>query len=679
MNGSATSGAQVVVPSSTTNSNPPSNEDKENHNQPLEEEDTTTSATNSNSSSKTPEPTTTSVSSLIQASGPHVPHDKIPYLVQTPYGRGVILRTRRDSPFQPQQHEETKTTKPIVMREVELIDWSASTTNTTATTTTTTNTLSKPTDDKNARRPLSPPATLYSCQDYPSVPPQVGDEVMTLFGMGVVQEIRNDNNTPDNSQDPQPQRHCYVVQLSSWRLARRQPVTCYISSSLSACSSSSPSTLRVVRRRKFYELTTVSEKLDWAQTRKQAATRAFQQGHLITAWNGYQQAREAVRYVQHQTDNDNWLRAELLVLLITSCNNAATCACQILLRRQRQQRASSSPTKKPTTLQNKDKITNEDEEPDASVLMKDAVESSRAAIALLQALQRQQGTTGRRIRSILRHDHHLGNAKLFGQWHIKAQLLQCQVSLLQHNLSQAYTAWKQAHDLVQHYLKHTVSTTNNNRKPQTKNTSSIKTGQDNDTAATPQTNDDDDGMMDASTRQQLLLQEKEIKVLSMQYKQQLERQVQNEKRQAQAMFGGTTKGTVAKKKNSTPKSTDTSAIPTTQSSSTNDKNQNSTKTMRPSLVSSPSSSPRPNGRRSVSFRETVEHFEIPSRGDEQYHHHNDKNEDENWVWYSDVEFLMGLSVFGGAAVLAAVGTAFLVFGTKPVMGLASTKSGSRTT
>jgi hypothetical protein len=218
------------------------------------------------------------------SSGNHIPEDKNQRLVQTPYGRGLVIRTNREDG----------------MRDVQLLDWtqprSASTTKTVA--------------------PMIRPAMLYTCANnyLPSVTPTVGDDVLVVPGLrGRVLQIR-------------PHDGMIQVLVSSWRLNGRSRVTCFVPSSSS--SSLSRTMVEVVRHKKIYEMS-VYEKVEHAQELKMAAAEQFKQKDYSGALETYSKAVDAVRYVQHKPDSTNEVRADLLVTMVTCSNNAGMCCTQL--------------------------------------------------------------------------------------------------------------------------------------------------------------------------------------------------------------------------------------------------------------------------------------------------------------------------------------------------------------
>ena len=201
--------------------------------------------------------------------GPHVPEDKVQFIVQTPYGRGLVIRTRKATKEAPQ------------MRQIELVEWKHAAEQ----------------SNSGTKTGVIKPQYLYSTADFPSVPAKVGDEVMCTFGRGKVTEIRIPNsNDNDTSNEPQT---TIVVLLSSWRLARRSRVSLYLR----------PDAVRVVRPKKIYEMT-VHERIDAALAFKDQAAKEFSAKDYQTAVQSYAKA----------------IDADLLVVMFTCTNNAGMCA-----------------------------------------------------------------------------------------------------------------------------------------------------------------------------------------------------------------------------------------------------------------------------------------------------------------------------------------------------------------
>jgi hypothetical protein len=209
-----------------------------------------------------------------------VPEDRDQKVVDTPFGKGIVIRTRNGD------KKDVNNPESVSIREIELTDWT------------------KPELETNDfKGGISKPHMLYSPTDFPSVSPTVDDDVMTQFGRGKIVEIRNDD------------RNTHVVKLSSWRLAGRSSVVCYLSSK--ECT--------VMRPYRFYDMD-VFEKVEHANDLKKDATSKFSSKDYDGALEIYAKAVDTVRYVQHGKDSTNELRADLIVVMITCSNNASLCS-----------------------------------------------------------------------------------------------------------------------------------------------------------------------------------------------------------------------------------------------------------------------------------------------------------------------------------------------------------------
>lgn len=172
--------------------------------------------------------------------------EKDQHLVRTPYGRGIVLRTRHNDQI----------------KEIELIDW---------------------TEAKARGNRTNNPNMLFSPIEFPSVKPEIGSDVMTQFGRGKVTDFRKDN--------------IVVVRISSWRLAGRSVVSCYLSLNK----------IKVVRPHRLHEMS-VYEKIEHAQDLKEKASSKFSNKEYKQALQLYAEAVDAVRYVQHKRDSTNYVR-----------------------------------------------------------------------------------------------------------------------------------------------------------------------------------------------------------------------------------------------------------------------------------------------------------------------------------------------------------------------------------
>ena len=231
---------------------------------------------------------------------PLIKEDKDQAMVQTPFGKGLVVRTRK--------HPRTGR---IISRDIELTDWKTAA----------------------PKRGPPKPAMMYTAVEYPSVAVEVGsDVVVKSFGgqRGRVVEIRQNNNNSNTEKE----EDIVVVQLSSWRLAGRSRVVCH----------AKISHVQVVRPKLIYEMN-VFERVEHAQYLKDQARQVFLQKNYESALSKYALAVDAVRYVQHQATSTNEVRADLLVVMITCCNNAATCATS-------QATAAAAATPSTTKLQN---------------------------------------------------------------------------------------------------------------------------------------------------------------------------------------------------------------------------------------------------------------------------------------------------------------------------------------
>lgn len=280
--------------------------------------------------------------------------DKDQALVQTPYGKGLVVRTR--SSQQSQQGEPT-------IREIELLDW---------------NKLES--SSQGSKRPHM----LYSPLEFPYVTPVVGSEVSTSYGRGKVTEIRHDGQT-------------VVVRVSSWRLAGRSTVTCYLSMD----------SVQVIRPKKIFEMTAY-EKVEHAEQLKKQASSRFSAKDYSEALQLYAEAVDAVRYVQHKKDSTNELRADLLIVMITCCNNAGTCCLQ---------------------LKEWDR----------------AQKFAKNALVLLEALHEKKGNSN--ILKLLNREG-TSDSKLFGAWMVKSRLVIARGLAERHDVDGAIDNLKNALEMI---------------------------------------------------------------------------------------------------------------------------------------------------------------------------------------------------------------------------------------
>ena len=313
-------------------------------------------------------------SNIIPEHGAHVPEDKDQLLIETPYGPGLVVRTRRivsnrSSLVYGTWHRDDQN---VIMREIELTGWSSSSE-----------------VEKNEEGSAVRPTMLYSPVDFASIPPVVGSDVLCPFGRGRVVEVRQSSTTEGPI-------HGVVVRLSSWRLARRCTVTCYLD----------VKSVHVVRSKKIYEMSVV-EKIERAMELKQEAANQFGQRQYEAALSTYTRAVDAVKYVQHTPDSTNVIRADLLVVMITCCNNAATCCMKL----------------------NK---------------WDDALKHAQQAVALLDALENKKGSL---IQQEL-HRQGVLDVRLFGEWKVKSLLITAGAFTEKDEVESALDAIKKAREVI---------------------------------------------------------------------------------------------------------------------------------------------------------------------------------------------------------------------------------------
>jgi len=322
-----------------------------------------------------------------------------------------------------------------------------------------------------------------------------------------------------------------------------------------------------MRPPKLYERT-IYEKVEYALEQKAQATTYFQQHDYDKALERYATAIEAVKYTQHSTQSDNVVRADLLLVLITCSNNAATCATHV---------------------------------PGQA---KSALQLAQNADRLLQALH-DKGSTSKVRKVLAESPHNLSDTKLFGQFRIKSCLLQAKAQIQLHNADEALVQCQQAREILLQ-----------SQQQQQQNTQDAELAQ-----------------LVKTTPPQITTLSKKAKELQHQIK-------QREKKRAQAMFGGGNQKKTSNRNKEASSETTTTTISRPLTNGTT------------ATATSPSSSPT---QRRVSFSDTVQQREIAHRDDVEAY------QEEDLVWYQDVDFLIGVSLFGGAALVAALGTAALVF------------------
>lgn len=304
---------------------------------------------------------------------PEQPEDKHQAIVDTPYGRGLVVRTR----------------KCDGIKEIQLLG------------STSFEKMQSDDDDEDisAARGSSSSTTserkLYTTVDYPSITPQVGDDVVCQFGRGRIQQISRMNYCGDNEQPIVK----YTIELSSWRLRGRSTVMCHV-----LTTTTPNSLLRVVRKHTYHEMDAV-EKVELARSRKAEATHYFTQTKDYNlAFSTYANAVDALRSIHHDHTSTNEVRADLLLLLITCSNNAATCCVKL------------------------DK-------------WEEATKFAQNALILIDALHEKRGM---KIHTILNKEGTI-DAQLFGEWRVKSYLIMARSCLKKGDDTVAMGVLKKAH------------------------------------------------------------------------------------------------------------------------------------------------------------------------------------------------------------------------------------------
>jgi hypothetical protein len=199
---------------------------------------------------------------------------------------------------------------------------------------------------------------LHTTQKFKSITPEVGHDVLTQYGRGKIIEIRDDI------------RKTHVIKLSSWRLAGRSSVRCFLTAN----------EVQVVRPYRIYDMS-VFEKVEHANDLKKEAGEKYKLKDYSGALELYAQAVDAVRYIQHGPDSTNEVRADLVVVMVTCSNNSGTCCLQ---------------------LENWDR----------------AEKFGMNALALIDALEEKKDTS--KIKKIMNADG-ITDSQLFGTWKVKVR------------------------------------------------------------------------------------------------------------------------------------------------------------------------------------------------------------------------------------------------------------------
>lgn len=284
------------------------------------------------------------------------PEDADQVIVQTDFGRGIIVRTRKSDGI----------------KEIRLLGDNKSTNS------------SSPAYFVGGREPNM----LYTPKDYPSVPPCVGDDVICQYGRGVLKEIIASDDDKK-----------YTIELASWRLSGRSNVTCHVTTAP-----------KVVRKHTLSEMDS-AERVDLAKRRKAQAAKYFAEKDYNGALNTYATAVDLVRNVQHDHTSSNEVRADLVVIMITCSNNAATCCIQL-------------------------------------AKWEEASKFAKNALILLDALY---GKRGMKIHTILNKEGII-DAKLFGEWRVKSYLVVARSCMEQGEVEDAIAILKKARGVGMPYV-----------------------------------------------------------------------------------------------------------------------------------------------------------------------------------------------------------------------------------
>jgi hypothetical protein len=268
----------------------------------------------------------------------------------------------------------------VVMQVVELLDWDISSSSSAA----------------------SKFPKLYTSSFLPSVPPMVGDDVICTYGRGTVVQLPTASSSITATEYTSSQTHI-VVHIKSWRLNDRNKVICYLL----------PQHVHVVRKKTLHEMD-VYEKVEQANQFKQDANACFSNQQYEQALVKYEKAIDTVRYVQHDTDSNNYVRADLVEIMITCSNNAAT-SCLKLLQAAATATADAKRSSKETNNYYKELI----------------LKNARNALVLIEALYDKRG---QKIHMILSKKY--SDIKIFGEWRCKSLALIAKIYSLKKEYSE---------------------------------------------------------------------------------------------------------------------------------------------------------------------------------------------------------------------------------------------------
>jgi hypothetical protein len=294
------------------------------------------------------------------------PEDADQVIVQTDFGKGIVVRTRKSDGI----------------KEIRLFADGESITS----------------SSSRAVGNRGEPNMLYTPKDYPSVSACVGDDVICQYGRGILKEISSDSSN-------------YTIELSSWRLSGRSNVTCHVTTPP-----------KVVRKHSLSEMD-ATERVALAKSLKAQAANYFADKDYDSALNTHASAVDKVRNVQHDHTSTNEVRADLVVIMITCSNNAATCCIKL----QKWEEASKF---------------------------------AKNALILLDALY---GKRGMKIHTILNQEGII-DGKLFGEWRVKSYLVVARACMEQGEVGDAIVILKKARTMGMQFIQELNSSEQCSRK-----------------------------------------------------------------------------------------------------------------------------------------------------------------------------------------------------------------------
>jgi hypothetical protein len=361
---------------------------------------------------------------------------------------------------------------------------------------------------------------MYTSDKLDSVDPVVGDDVICSVGRGRVTKIVSvkivkkgkenavagagqagaDGNKDDDgeqtrrpNEQPKQVRELlkYEVELTSWRLAGRSKVKCYMYKSA----------LQVVRKKMLSEMN-AQERVEFAQRQKISAVKVFKDKQYQHALNLYAGAVDSVRFVQHDANSSNETRARLIEVMVTCSNNAATCCAQLCR-------------------------------------WPEAAKFAQNALILLDALIDKKGLN---IHTILTSDEKDGgcglcDAKLFGEWRVKSYIMIARSLAEKKDYSGAIEILRRARNII---VEYSAVVDGGENKGSIEPPSDVAT-------CIPDT--------DAATKAsiaRLRVQDKELRRLMTSCMEHKKAEKKKEKQRAQAMFGSPSSTGEEKKENTTP-------------------------------------------------------------------------------------------------------------------------------